>query len=63
MSRPFYLMLSAVIACFGLVSSCCLLSQPVYSRDYCLRPPHMQTTNECNRIPTVAKPYCPTPGY
>lgn len=38
----------------------------VQARDYCYRPtsgPFMRGTNDCSRIPTVAKPYCPTPGY
>lgn len=33
------------------------------ARDYCLRPAHMITTltQDCSRVPTAEKPYCPMP--
>lgn len=50
----------------GVLSSFAVLfhlifGTPGYAREYCPRPPHMQTTQSCERIPTEAVPYCPAP--
>lgn len=43
---------------------CTYRSRPAEGRDLCVRPPYMMGTNNCSRVPTLAKPYCPAPeGY
>jgi len=55
-----YATLIAALAAAAMIVPAYLASI-AHGRDYCPRPPYMRGTNECPRIPTVAKPYCPAP--
>jgi len=61
MSRAFYLACCLAFTLAAGMTMCCTITTPVYSRDYCVRPPHMMTTTNCSRVPTVEHPYCPMP--
>lgn len=61
MSRTAYILICTVFALFILLMTEWTFSEPVYSREYCVRPPYMRSTVDCTRIPTIEKPLCPYP--
>ena len=63
MSRTVYLVLAGAIYIGLFICSFCSGPHPAEARNLCQRPVYMMTSVECNRIPTITKPYCPAPGY
>ena len=67
LTRP--LLFAMKVVCLLLAAAIAVIvvmhfADPAAARDYCYRPggPLMMGTNEnCNRVPTIQKPYCPMP--